>query len=164
MDKDKILSMKNHNYHEKINDTCREIIDTLLFYLEDHKMLLQYTKELNTILTDGCSEELIEEKIKKRGMLLDKLIVSKKYLDSVKKNLDSSDNTVWKLQIEELSQQIRQLLDTTISLDAESVSLMKQCIKDITLNLEKIQEGKHLVNNLKKYTAGTSASLIDISG
>ncbi len=156
--------MKKPDYNEKINNEGVEIIDTLILYLEDHKMLLQYTKELNKILTDGCSEELIEEKTKERGLLLDKLIPSKKYLDSVKKNLDFSDNTIWKLQIEELSQQIRQLLNTTISIDAENISFMKQRIKDITLSLEKIQEGKYLINSLKKYAASTSASLIDISG
>lgn len=156
--------MKQPNHNEKIKEVG-EIIDTLILYLEGHKTLYQYTAELKKILTeDDCDEELLEEKIKERGMLLDKLISSKKYLDSVKINLDSSDNNIRKLQIEELSQQIRQLLDTTISLDEENVSFMKQRIKDITLSLEKIQEGKYLVNNLKKHTASTSVSLIDISG
>lgn len=155
--------MKNSNYNEKIKEVG-EIIDTLILYLENHKILYQYTEELKKILTEDYDEKLLEEKIKERGLLLDKLISSKKYLDSVKINLDSSDNNIWKLQVEELSQQIKQILEATVSLDAENVSLMKRRIKDITLNLEKIQDGKYLTNNLKKYTCSISASLIDISG
>ena len=62
-----------------------------------------------------------------------------------------------------LLHQIHQLLNSTIIHDAENTSLIKDHIKDITCNLEKIQEGKHLINNEKKCVE-MLPSLIDISG
>lgn len=139
-----------------------DIQDLFISQLEDYNLLLHYTCELKKMLAEGCDEDSLWEKIKGRGLLIEKLTVSKKHFDSLKEYPDIADNEQ-KLQINGLLQKIRQLLDATVSLDTENVALMKHRIKEITLNLEKIKEGKCFMSNLKKHNNNTP-SFVDVCG
>ncbi|GAN35059.1 MAG: hypothetical protein DYG83_13630 [Candidatus Brocadia sp. AMX2] len=153
----------NNSYCPGKSKEIKDIIKVLATHLEDYHLLFRYTHELKTMLTKGCAEDFLENIIKERGLLIDKLVASKKYFDSLKEFPDIVDNSEWKLQTNELLQKIRQLLDATVSLDAENVFLMKQCIKDITLNLEKIKEGKYFISNLGKHINNTPF-FVDVCG
>ncbi|MFN3533294.1 MAG: hypothetical protein ACK41Q_12415 [Candidatus Brocadia sp.] len=157
-----MLPMNNPYCSEKSRE-IEAIIDVLSSHLEDYRLLFHYTHELKIMLSKGYAENSLEKIIKERGFLIDKLTISKKYFDSLKKFPDIADNSEWKLQINELLQKIRQLLEAVASIDAENISLIMQCIKDVTLSLEKIKEGKYFVSNLEKHIDNTS-SFIDVCG
>lgn len=140
-----------------------KIIDIFAALLEDHKTLLHYTCEIKRVLSEDYEENILEEYIKKRGLLLDKIISSAKYHNSIKECRNFADNSKRKTQANGLLQQIQQLIDTTVINDEEITSMIKQRINDITFNLEKIQEGKYLVSNLKNHVSNTP-SFIDICG
>lgn len=147
---------------EKLKDQ-EGILSILASQLEDYQLLFIYTSKLKEMLIDDCIGDSLEGIIKARGSLIDKLTTSKKYYDSLKEFSDFADNDERKLQINELIKEIRRLLDDTVSLDAENISLMKQCIKDVTLSLEKIKEGKYFISSLGKHIDNTP-SFIDICG
>lgn len=149
----------------KLSQQTKELVDIqeLLFsQLEDYNLLLHCTCELKEMLTQGCDEDALWEKIKGRELLIEKLTVSKIHFDSFKEYHDIAGNES-KFQIKGLLQIIRQLLVATVSLDTENVALMKHRIKDITFNLEKIKEGKCFVSNLKKHNNNTP-SFVDVCG
>lgn len=150
-------------YCPKKSNELEYIIDIFASYLEDYHLLFHYTSELKIMLTKAYAEDSLEKIIKERGLLIDKLTTSKKYFDSLKEFSDIADNSERKLQINELVQKIWQLLDATVSLDVENISLMKQCIKDVTLSLEKIKEGMYFVSNLGKHT-DNKPSFVDVCG
>lgn len=138
-------------------------INILATQLEYHKALLRNTCEMKTMLSENCVGDLFEEKVKERGLLINNISSSKKYFDSVKECLSFADNIKWKPQANDLLQQIQQSLDATVSVNAEIVILIKQCIKEITFNLEKIQDGKHLLSDLGKHISNTP-SFVDVCG
>lgn len=140
-----------------------KIIEILTAQLEYHQELHRYTCKLRETLTENCNADVLEKTMHERGLLIDKLISSKKYYDSIKESSSFADNSIWKTSVDVLLHQINKLLNATIIHDAENTSLIKDHIKDITCNLEKIQEGKHLINNEKKCVE-MLPSLIDISG
>lgn len=139
------------------------IVDSFAKQLQDYSLLQRYTCELKTMLTDGYTEDSLKKLIKERGLLIDKLTESRKHFDLFKEFSDITDNVKWKSEANDLLQKIRQLLDTTVSLDADNIALTKECIKDITLNLEKIKEGKYFVSTLGKHIDNTP-SFINICG
>jgi hypothetical protein len=147
----------------KKSKEVKDIVDILARQVEDYRLLFRYTCKLKILLTKGCAEDSLEKMIKERGLLIDKLISSKKCFDFLKEYPDIADNSKWKSQTNELLQKIQKLLDATVSLDAENVFLMKQCMKGITLNLEKIKEGKYFMNNLGKHI-DSKPSFVDICG
>jgi len=141
----------------------KKIIDILTALLEDHKTLLRYSYEIKRALSEDYDENILEENMKERGLLIDKIASSTKYHNSIKECRNFADNSEWKTQVNELLQQIQQSLNETVIHNEEIAPLIKQRINDITFDLEKIQEGKHLVNNLRKHASNTS-SFIDICG
>lgn len=140
-----------------------DIIDGFASQLEDYSLLLRYTYELKTMLMEGCAEDLLEKKIKERGILLHKLTESRKLFNLCKELSDIADNSSWKLQANKVLQKVCQILDTTVSLDVDNVSLTKKYIKNITLNLEKIKEGKCFLSTLGKHVDNTP-SFVNICG
>ena len=140
-----------------------EIIEILTTQLKYHQELLRYTCKIKETLTENCNADLLDKTMNERGLLIDKLISSKKYYDSIKESSSFADNSIWKTSVDVLLHQIQQLLNSTIIHDAENTSLIKDHIKDITYNLEKIQEGKHLLNN-EKSVFEFLPSLVDICG
>lgn len=140
-----------------------KIIDLFTTLLKDHKALLHNTHEIKRVLLEGYYENSLEENIKERRLLIDKIDSLVKYYHSIKECPDFTDNCKWKLQKSELLQQIQQLSNATAFLNDEIISLINQRIKNVTFDLEKIQEGKHLVSNLKKHVNNTP-SLVDVCG
>lgn len=140
-----------------------EIIEILTTQLKYHQELHRYTCKIKETLTENCNTDLLDKTMNERGLLIDKLISSKKYYDSIKESGRFADNSTWKASVDVLLHQIHELLNSTIIHDAENTCLIKDHIKDITDNLEKIQEGKHLLNNERKCVE-ILPSLIDICG
>jgi len=140
-----------------------EIIEILTTQLKYHQELLRYTCKIKETLTENCNADLLDKTMNERGLLIDKLISSKKYYDSIKESSSFADNSTWKASVDVLLHQIHELLNSTIIHDAENTCLIKDHIKDITDNLEKIQEGKHLINNERKCVE-ILPSLVDICG
>ncbi|TVM00010.1 MAG: hypothetical protein CV087_15935 [Candidatus Brocadia sp. WS118] len=118
--------------------------------------------EIKKALLGDFSENILEDSFKKRGLLLEKMNSSIKNFDSIKEFCNCTDNTGWNSTNETL-QQIKQELNATIVLNEEITSLIKQQINDIISYLEKMQEGRHFINTLKKHLSPTP-SLIDIFG
>ena len=153
----------NKPTNDNLANNRSKIIETLTAQLEYHQELHRYTCKLREALTEYSDADVLEKIMHGRGLLIDKLISSKKYYDSIKESCGFADNSTWKSCVNELLHQINTLLKATIIHDAENTSLIKNHIKDITGNLEKIQEGKHLINNERKCVE-TLPSLIDICG
>lgn len=148
---------------DTLTNNYDEIIEILTTQLKYHQELHRYTCKLKEMLLENCNADLLEKTMHERGLLIDKLISSNKYYDSIKESSSFADNSIWKASVDVLLHQIHQLLNSTIIHDAENTCLIRDHIKDITYNLEKIQEGKHLINNEKKCVE-MLPSLIDICG
>jgi hypothetical protein len=108
-------------------------------------------------------ENVLGKKMKERGLLIDKIASSAKYYHSIKTYHNFADTSNCKTQINELIHRIQKLLDSTVLLDKEIISLIRQRVEDITLNIEKNQEGKHFVSTLKKELCDTP-TFVDICG
>jgi hypothetical protein len=143
-------------------NNVEKIIETLTLQLKYYKELFDHTGVLKEMLVKNCNEDILSKKMEERGLLIDKIIASKKYYDSIKECADSADNKV-KACADKLLQEIQQTLNSVVISDSENIALIKNHIKDITFNLEKIQESKHFVNDLKKRTSN-SAVFVDICG
>ena len=144
-------------------NNIEKVIEILTIQLKYYKELFVHTSELKEMLMKNCNEDILSKKMEERGLLIDKLISSKKYYDSIKESSSFADNSIWKTSVDVLLHQIHQLLNSTIIHDAENTCLIRDHIKDITYNLEKIQEGKHLLNNERKCFEFLP-SLVDICG
>lgn len=140
-----------------------KIIHILTILLEDHKTLLCFSHEIKSALLENSEENILREKMKERGLMIDKITSSIKYYHSINTYHDFADNSNCEIQINELSHQIQKLLDNAILLDKEIVSLIRQRVEVITSNIEINQEGKHFVSNLKKDLCNTP-SFVDICG
>lgn len=146
----------------KKTKNTENLIEILTTHLKYHEELLNYTCKLKEMLTENCDSDRMDRIIYERGLLIDRITSSKKYYDSIKESVNFTDN-IWKSNTETLLQQIRQLLNTTVTIDAENISLAKDYTKDITLNLEKIQENRHFINDLKKHHSNTPL-FVDVCG
>ncbi len=140
-----------------------KIINILAILLEDHTTLLYYSHEIKSALSMNYEENILGKKMKERGLLIDKIASSIKYYHSIKTYYNFADTNNCKTQINKLIHRIQKLLDSTVLLDKEIISLIRQRVEDITLNIEKNQEGKHFVNTLKKELCDTP-SFVDICG
>ena len=139
-----------------------KVIETLTLQLKYYKELFVHTSVLKEMLIKDCNEDILSKKMEERGLLIDKIISSKKYYDSIKECADSADNKV-KACTDKLLQEIQQILNSIVIFDAENIALINNYIKDITFNLRKIQESKHFVNALKK-NMSNSPVLVDVCG
>ncbi len=140
-----------------------KIINILTELLEDYKTLFNYTREIKRTLSENYNENILEKNIIKRGLLINKITSTAKYYNTIKGCSNFADNIKWKARANEVLQEIQQLLDNTILLDNGIASIIKQRIRDVTFDLEKIQEGKHFVDSLKKHF-NVTPSFIDICG
>ena len=127
-------------------------------YREIHSL----TRELNELLLGNCGEDILANKLAERGLLINTAASLKKDYDSIKEHVNSADNK-GKALIDELIREIQDIGNQIGRLDAENIALIKNYLKDITCNLEKIQESKHLVGDLKKHL-GNSPAFIDVCG
>ncbi|MBI2471672.1 MAG: hypothetical protein HYV59_10590 [Planctomycetes bacterium] len=143
-------------------DSIKKIIEILTLQLQLHKELHGRTRELKEILTGNCNEDLLCNKYEQRGLLINKIASLKKDYDSVKECVNSADNRE-KANTDKLLQEIQQMLNSIVILDTENIALLNNCIKDITYNLEKIQESKHFVNDLRKHNS-TPPVFVDACG
>src|SRR3989304_9065985 len=143
-------------------NNIEKVIETLTLQLKYYKELLVHTGVLKEMLVKDCNEDSLSKKMEERGLLIDKIISSKKYYDSIKECADSADNK-GKAGTDKLLQEIKQILNSVVIFDTENIALIKNYIKDITFNLEKIQESKHLVNDLKKHMSN-SPVFVDVCG
>ena len=139
-----------------------KVIEILTLQLKYYKELFVHTSVLKEMLIKDCNEEILSKKMEERGLLIDKIISSKKYYDSIKECADSADNRV-KACTDKLLQEIQQILNSVVMLDTDNIALIKNYIKDITFNLEKIQDSKHFVNDLKKHMSN-SPVFVDVCG
>ena len=139
-----------------------KVIEILTLQLKYYKELFVHTGVLKEMLMKNCNEDILSKKMEERGLLIDKIISSKKYYDSIKECTDSADNRV-KACTDKLLQEIQQILNSVVIFDTENIALIKNYIKDITFNLEKIQESKHFVNDLKKHMSN-SPVFVDVCG
>jgi hypothetical protein len=147
---------------DKRND-IEHLTEVLIAQLKYHEELLQCTCELKEMVTEDYDSDRMDKIIHERGLLIDRITSSKKYYDSVKENINFADNNIGNSYTETLLQQIRHVLNTTVTLDAENISLVKEYMKDITLNLEKIQENRHFINDLKKHNSNQPL-FVDVCG
>ncbi len=143
-------------------DKTEKVIEILTIQLKYYKELFVHTSVLKEMLMKNCNEDILSKKMEERGLLIDKIISSKKYYDSIKEYTNYADNRV-KACTDKLLQEIQQILNSVVIFDTENIALIKNYIKDITLNLEKIQESKHLVNDLKK-DMSNSPVFVDVCG
>ncbi len=139
-----------------------KVIEILTLQLKYYKELFVHTGVLKEMLIKNCNEDILSRKMEERGLLIDKIISSKKYYDSIKECTNYADNRV-NACTDKLLQEIQQILNSVIIFDTENIALIKNYIKDITFNLEKIQESKHLVNDLKK-DMSNSPVFVDVCG
>lgn len=146
----------------KKND-IEHLTEVLIAQLKYHEELLQCACELKETFTENYNSDRMDKIIHERGLLIDRITSSKKYYDSIKETINFADNNVGNSNTETLLQQIRRVLNTTVTLDAENISLVKEHMKDITLNLEKIQENRHFINDLKKHNSNQPL-FVDVCG
>ncbi|MDO8744495.1 MAG: hypothetical protein Q7J76_05270, partial [Candidatus Brocadiaceae bacterium] len=123
---------------DNLANNYNEIIEILTTQLQYHQELLRYTCKIKETLIENCNTDLLDKTMNERGLLIDKLISSKKYYDSIKESSRFADNSTWKASVDVLLHQIHELLNSTIIHDAENTCLIRDHIKDITDNLEKI--------------------------
>lgn len=140
-----------------------DIIQNLIAQGNDSKLLLDSTSELKELLATKSDEDILIERLKERGAIIDKLAVVQEYCLSVKEYLDSINNGAQKERIVGLLRQIQQQLDSTLFINAEIVTMLNQCISEINTNLRKIRESKTLMNTLRDPDARLSVHL-DVSG
>ena len=140
-----------------------EIVDLLMVQLEDHKALLSCSEEIKKMLLGISDENHLSDKLNERGLLVDKLVLSGERYRELKKNYDTSSDEKLSTFISNVLNQIDLLYKETIDLDSEITSLIRKNIEDVTFNLEKIVDGKHFLNGLKKQVA-EPPSIIDICG
>lgn len=138
------------------------IIEPLTVQLQLYKEIHGYTRELNEMLLNNCNEDILGSKFEERGLIINTIASLKKDYDSVKECVNYADNKE-KAHRDKLRQEIQHIGNAIGILDAENVALIKNYIKDITFNLEKIQEGKHLVSDLKKHMSN-SPVFVDVCG
>ena len=139
-----------------------KVIEILTLQLKYYKELFVHTSEIKEILIKNCNEDILSKRMEERGLLIDKIISSKKYYDSIKECADAADNK-GKACTDKLLQEIQQILNSVVVFDRENIALINNYIKDITFNLEKIQESKHFVNDLKKHMSN-SPVFVDVCG
>lgn len=140
-----------------------EIIQNLTAQGGDCKLLLDSTSEFKELLSAGSNEEVLIERLKERGTIIDKLALVQEYCVSVKGYIDSIKNGAQKERIIGLLRQIQKQLDSTLSLNTEITTMLNQCISEININLRKIRESKTLMNTLRDPDARLSVHL-DVSG
>lgn len=143
-------------------NNIEKVIEILTLQLKYYKELFVHTGVLKEMLMKNCNEDVLSRKMEERGLLIDKIISSKKYYDSIKECANYADNRV-NACTDKLLQEIQQILNSVVIFDTENIALIKNYIKDITFNLEKIQESKHLVNDLKK-DMNNSPVFVDVCG
>ena len=143
-------------------NNIEKVIEILTLQLKYYKELFVHTSEIKEILIKNCNEDILSKRMEERGLLIDKIISSKKYYDSIKECADSADNK-GKACTDKLLQEIQQILNSVVIFDTENIALIKNYIKDITFNLEKIQESKHFVNDLNKHMSN-SPVFVDVCG
>lgn len=154
--------MSNQDCCDELKD-LEGIIQNLTAQGDDCKLLFNNTTEFKRLLSEGCDEDVLAERLKERGILLDKLESLKEYCDSVKGYLTSIKNKEQKGMMTSMLQQIQQQLEGTLSLNTEITNLLNQCISEININLRKIREGKSLMNTLRDTDARSSVHF-DVSG
>lgn len=140
-----------------------KIINLLTILLEDHTTLLYFSHEIKSALLENCEETILGKKMKERGLIIDKIASSIKYYHFIKTNHNCVDISNCKTQTNELIHRIQKLLDNTVLLDKEIVSLIIRRVEDIKSNIEINQEGKQYVRNLKNNVCN-APSFIDIFG
>lgn len=140
-----------------------KVIAFLGAQLEEYRELVCTTNEIKDALLEGCNVDLLSDKVDKRARLLKALTSAGKDYESMCKIDDFSDNLDLKAHANGVFKEIRVALDSIASADAEIVSLMQKHIHDITLDIEKIQEGKNFMDNLKKQTCNPPV-LVDVCG
>lgn len=154
--------MSNQDCCDELKD-LEGIIRNLTAQGDDCKLLLNSTSEFKYLLSEGCDEDILTERLKERGTLIDKLASLKEYCDSVKGYLASIKNREQKGRMTSILQQIQQQLERTLSLNTEITNMLNQCISEINIKLRKIREGKSLMNTLSDPDARSSVHL-DVSG
>ncbi|MBF8276347.1 MAG: hypothetical protein HW390_1420 [Candidatus Brocadiaceae bacterium] len=140
-----------------------EIIQNLTVQGDDCKLLLDSTSAFKELLSAGSNEEVLIERLKERGTIIDKLALVQEYCVSVKGYIDSIKNGAQKERIIGLLKQIQKQLDSTLSLNTEITTRLNQCISEININLRKIRESKTLMNTLRDPDARLAVHL-DVSG
>lgn len=140
-----------------------EIIQNLTAQGDDCKLLLDSTSEFKELLSAESNEDVLIERLKERGTIIDKLALVQEYCVSVKGYLDSIKNGAQKERIIGLLKQIQKQLDSTLSLNTEITTMLNQCISEININLRKIRESKTLMNTLRDPDARLAVHL-DVSG
>ncbi len=154
--------MSNRDCCDELKD-LEGIVQSLTAQGDGCKLLHDSTSEFKKLLSEGCDEDILTERLKERGTLIDKLASLKEYCDSAKGYIASIKNGEQKERITGMLQQIQQQLDSTLSLNAEITNMLNQCISEININLRKIHEGKSLMNTLRDPDA-RSAVHLDVSG
>lgn len=143
-----------------------EIIQNLTAQGDDCKLLLDSTSAFKELLSAGSNEDVLDvliERLKERGAIIDKLALVQEYCVSVKGYIDSINNGSQKERIIGLLKQIQKQLDSTLSLNTEITTMLNQCISEININLRKIHESKTLMNTLRDPDARLAVHL-DVSG
>ena len=143
-------------------NNIEKVIEILTLQLKYYKELFVHTSEIKEILIKNCNEDILSKRMEERGLLIDKIISSNKYYDSIKECADAADNK-GKACTDKLLQEIQEILNSVVVFDRENIALIKNYIKDITFNLEKIQESKHFVNDLKKHMSNSQV-FVDVCG
>src|SRR3989304_10384948 len=110
---------------DDLTNNRSKIIEILTAQLEYHQELHRYTCKLRETLTENCNADVLEKTMHERGLLIDKLISSNKYYDSIKELCGFADNSTWKSCVNELLHQINKLLNATIIHDAGNTFLIK---------------------------------------
>ena len=153
--------MNTHTLLDKKDDT-EEMIKLLTTQLNLYKDIHGLTRELNDLLLNNSNEYIMGSKLEEREQLIETVTSLKREYESVKEWCNSADNNI-KAQRDTLLHEIQHVGNSIGMLDAENIDLIRNCIKNITISLEKIQEGKHLVSNLKKHMCN-SPVFVDVCG
>lgn len=154
--------MANPERRDELKD-IEDIIQNLTAQGDDCKLLLDSTSELKEMLSAGSNEDILIERLKERGTVIDRLALVQEYCVSVKGYIASIENGEQKERITGMLKQIQQQLDSTLSLNTEIITMLNQCISEININLRKIHESKTLMNTLRDPDARLSVHL-DVSG
>ncbi|MDR4509106.1 MAG: hypothetical protein MRJ65_12890 [Candidatus Brocadiaceae bacterium] len=138
-------------------------INFLSTYLKHHERLLDQTYEIKDLLLDNVDEDLLGKKVKERGALVNRIMSSEQRYVSIAKSVNVYKGFVNDAAVKALFQKIQKLLKDILCLDKEVTALVKNNVDTIHANLEKIQDSRHFVNNLKQ-NGDTSPVFIDIRG
>lgn len=150
-----LVNTKKNKY-----DEIKNLLETRL---NECDRIFRNTVELKEMLQREDGEDVIIKKMQERGVLINKASSLNKEYHEINEFIACIDDEEKKSLFKGLIKNIQRLLSETTDLDKENKLCIENKMYEITLNLEKMQEGKQLTRSLDKNINDTP-SFIDVCG